>query len=75
MYRTQKKVGIWPCTTKWAGFNVAPAHLPLQSTSQKLFSIFFQNPLARNGTMWYHYGVSKTRLGSQLALEGWRDAQ
>ena len=34
MFRTQKKVGIRPCTTKRAGFHVAPAHLPLQSTKK-----------------------------------------
>ena len=35
MLRAQKKVGVWPCTTKRAGFHVAPAHLPLQSTDKK----------------------------------------
>ena len=51
------------------GFAKGPAY------RLKLFSIFFKNPLARNGTMWSHYGASKTRLGSRRALDGWRKAQ
>ena len=69
--RFQRRAGHAPARERPA----LCASLSPPAYRQKLFSTFFKNPLARNATMWYHYGVSKTRLGSQRALEGWRDAQ